>query len=98
MQIHRLILPLLLMAVTLQAEPAKEVKTFEAETDTMSMEELRSYMGREPDQVLTPHLWRYRGSWTNADTLESFNVVNLGFGMKTDSHKYGLVHYRWDNE
>lgn len=92
------IMALLATLVTLRAEPAKDVKQFEADTDTMSKEELKAYMGRGPDQELTPHLWRYRGNWTNSDTLESFNAVNLGFGMKTDSHKYGLVHYTWDNE
>ena len=83
--------------VTLSAEPAKEVKAFEAATDTMSKEEVRAYMGRGPDEELTPHLWRYRGSWTNADTLETFNTVDLAFGMLTNSHKYGVMRYMWDN-
>jgi len=98
MAIHGLIMISLAFGVKLQAEPAREIKQFEADTDTMSKEELKSYMGRGPDQELTPHLWRYQGNWTNSETLESFNVVNLGFGMKTDSHKYGLVHYTWDRE
>lgn len=89
---------LLFTAVTLWAEPATEVKAFEAATDTMSKEEVRSYMGRNPDEEITPHLWRYRGNWTNSETMDSYNVVNLGFGMKTDSHKYGVVHYTWDRE
>ena len=84
-------------SVTLRAEPSTEVKKFEADTDNMSKEEVRAYMQRGPDEELTPHLWRYRGSWTNSETMESFNVVNLGFGMLTDSHKYGLVHYTWGN-
>ena len=69
--------------VTLGAEPAKEVKAFEAATDTMSKEEVRAYMGRGPDEALTPHLWRYRGNWTNSETLETFNTVDLAFGMLT---------------
>lgn len=83
--------------VTLHAEPAKEVKTFEAQTDTLSQNEVRQYMGRGPDQEITPHLWRYRGSWTNSETLETFNTVDLAFGMLTDSHKYGVMRYNWDN-
>lgn len=89
---------LLFTAVTLRAEPATEVKAFEAATDTLSKEEVRSYMGRNPDEEITPHLWRYRGNWTNSETMDSYNVVDLGFGMKTDSHKYGVVHYTWDRE
>jgi len=84
-------------AVTLQADPATEVKTFEAQTDTLSKKEIREYMGRGPDEEITPHLWRYRGSWTNSDTLETFNTVDLAFGMLTDSHKYGVARYTWDN-
>ena len=84
-------------AVTLGAEPATDVKAFEAATDTMSKEEIREYMGRGPDEALTPHLWRYRGSWTNSATLETFNTVDLAFGMLTDSHKYGVMRYMWDN-
>lgn len=83
--------------VTLHAEPAKDVKKFENETDTLSKKEVREYMGREPDEEITPHLWRYRGSWTNSDTFETFNTVDLAFGMLTDSHKYGVVRYNWDN-
>ena len=83
--------------VTLGAEPATDVKAFEAATDTMSKEEVRQYMGRGPDQALTPHLWRYLGSWTNSETLEKFNTVDLAFGMLTDSHKYGVMRYTWDN-
>lgn len=89
---------LLFTAVTLRAEPATEVKAFEAATDTLSKEEVRNYMGRNPDEEITPHLWRYRGNWTNSETMDSYNVVDLGFGMKTDSHKYGVVHYTWDRE
>lgn len=83
--------------VTLLAEPATDVKAFEAATDTMTKEEVRGYMGRGPDEAITPHLWRYRGSWTNSETLERFNTVDLAFGMLTDSHKYGVVRYTWDN-
>ena len=83
--------------VTLGAEPATEVKSFEAATDTLSKQEVRAYMGRGPDQELTPHLWRYRGSWTNSETFERFNTVDLSFGMLTDSHKYGVMRYTWDN-
>ena len=83
--------------VTLGAEPAKDVKTFESQTDTLSKTEIREYMGRGPDQEITPHLWRYRGNWTNSETLETFNTVDIAFGMLTDSHKYGVVQYTWDN-
>ena len=95
---HQAILPFLLLAVTLQAEPAKEQKAFEAETDGMSKEEVRQYMGRAPDVAITPHLWRYRGTWTNSATMESFSSVDLAFGMLTDSHKYGVMRYNWDND
>ena len=94
---HVAILAFLASIVTLLAEPATEVKAFEAATDTMSKEEVRQYMGRGPDQALTPHLWRYLGSWTNSETLEKFNTVDLAFGMLTDSHKYGVMRYTWDN-
>ena len=87
----------LVSTVTLWAEPATDVKTFESQTDTLSQKEIREYMGRGPDQEITPHLWRYRGSWTNPDTLERFNTVDLAFGMLTDSHKYGVMRYTWDN-
>jgi hypothetical protein len=97
MRTHVFIMAFLASIVTLSAEPAKEVKPFEAATDTMSKEEVRAYMGRGPDEELTPHLWRYRGSWTNPDTLETFNTVDLAFGMLTNSHKYGVMRYMWDN-
>ena len=85
-----------LSVVTLAAEPAKEVKTFEAETDTLSKKEVREYMGRGPDEEITPHLWRYRGSWTNSESMDSYNTVDISFGMLTDSHKYGVVRCIWD--
>lgn len=85
-----------LLAVTLHAEPASEVKAFESDTDTMSKEEVVRYMGRRPDNEITPHLWRYMGSWTNSETMDSYNCVDLSFGMLTDSHKYGVMRYNWD--
>lgn len=94
---HLAIMAFLTSVVTLLAEPSNDVKSFEAATDTMSKEEVRQYMGRGPDQALTPHLWRYLGSWTNSETLEKFNTVDLAFGMLTDSHKYGVMRYTWDN-
>ena len=97
MKLHGWILALGGMAVTLWAEPSKDVKTFEADTDTLSQQEILQYMGRGPDARLTPHLWRYRGAWTNAQTMETFNTVDLAFGMLTDSHKYGVMSYNWDN-
>ncbi len=97
MPVHVAMMAFFAASVTLQAEPATEVKAFEAATDTMSKEEVRQYMGRGPDEALTPHLWRYRGSWTNSETLETFNTVDLAFGMLTDSHKYGVMRYMWDN-
>ena len=84
------------LAVTLHAEPATEVKAFESDTDTMSKEEVVRYMGRRPDNEITPHLWRYMGSWTNSETMDSYNCVDLSFGMLTDSHKYGVMRYNWD--
>ena len=97
MRRHLPILAFFLATVTLGAEPAKDTKAFEAATDTMSKEEVRKYMGRGPDQAITPHLWRYLGSWTNSETFETFNTVDLAFGMLTDSHKYGVMRYTWDN-
>ena len=94
---HLAIMAFFLATVTLQTEPSKDIKSFEAATDTMSKEEVREYMGRGPDEALTPHLWRYRGSWTNSETLETFNTVDLAFGMLTNSHKYGVMRYTWDN-
>jgi len=90
------ILAVLFWAVTLHAEPASEVKKFEADTDCMSKEEVVRYMGRRPDNEITPHLWRYMGSWTNSETMDSYNCVDLSFGMLTDSHKYGVMRYNWD--
>jgi hypothetical protein len=97
MSSHFAIMAFFFAIVTLRAEPSSDVKSFEAATDTMSKEEVRQYMGRGPDQALTPHLWRYRGNWTNSETLEKFNTVDLAFGMLTDSHKYGVMRYMWDN-
>jgi len=94
---HFGIMAFLAATVTLWAEPAKDVKNFESQTDTLSKREIREYMGRGPDEEITPHLWRYRGNWTNPDTLETFNTVDLAFGMLTDSHKYGVMRYTWDN-
>ena len=90
------ILALLFLAVTLHAQPATEVKRFESDTDCMSKEEVVRYMGRRPDNEITPHLWRYLGSWTNSETMDSYNCVDLSFGMLTDSHKYGVMRYNWD--
>lgn len=89
-------LSLVLFSVTLRAEPASEVKRFESDTDCMSKEEVVRYMGRRPDDEITPHLWRYTGSWTNSETMDSYNCVDLSFGMLTDSHKYGVMRYNWD--
>ena len=98
MQAYFVFLAFCLFAAPLSAEPAKEVKQFEADTDTMSKEEVKAYMGRGPDEQITPHVWRYQGSWTNAATMEDFNTVDISFGMLTDSHKYGVVRYTWDNK
>lgn len=92
------ILAVAFLAVTLHAEPASEVKRFESDTDCMSKEEVVRYMGRRPDNEITPHLWRYSGSWTNAETMDSYNCVDLAFGMLTDSHKYGVMRYNWDTQ
>ena len=94
---HILIVAFFSTVVTLAAEPSSDVQAFEAATDTMTKEEVRQYMGRGPDQAITPHLWRYRGNWTNSETLERFNTVDLAFGMLTNSHKYGVMRYTWDN-
>ena len=97
MKWHLHILVYFLAIVTVWAEPSSEVKAFEAATDAMSKEEVLQYMGRGPDQQISPHLWRYRGSWTNSETFEKFNTVDIAFGMLTDSHKYGVMRYTWDN-
>ena len=90
------VLAIALTSVTLHAEPASDVKSFEADTDCMSKEEVVRYMGRRPDNEVTPHLWRYLGKWTNSETMDSYNCVDLSFGMLTDSHKYGVMRYNWD--
>ena len=98
MQVQLVTMVLCLLSATIPAEPAKEVKQFEADTDTMSKEEVKAYMGRGPNEQITPHVWRYQGSWTNPATMEDFNTVDISFGMLTDSHKYGVVRYNWDNK
>lgn len=84
------------MVVTLLAQTAVEVKKFESDTRCLSKDEVRSYMGRGPDVEITPHLWRYQGSWTNSATMDAYNTVDISFGTLTDSHKYGVMEYNWD--
>ncbi len=87
-----------LLTVTLHAEPANEKLRFESDTNGMSKEEVKMYMGRDPDQEITPHLWRYSGNWSSkkfGEGMDTYNTVDLSFGMLTDSHKYGVTGYYW---
>jgi hypothetical protein len=98
MKFHHLFLSFLFTIVTLNAGPATEKVAFESDTRCMTKEELKEYMGRGPDESITPHLWRYSGSWTStkfSDGMETFNTVDISFGMLTDSHKYGVMEYTW---
>ena len=98
MKRHILILATLLTSVTLLAEPATEKMQFESDTNSMSKAEVKMYMGRDPDEVITPHLWRYSGNFTSkkfGEGMDSYNTVDITFGMLTDSHKYGVVGYTW---
>jgi len=95
---HLLFLSILLTCVTLLAEPATEKMQFESDTNSMSKEEVKMYMGRDPDLLITPHLWRYSGNWTSkkfGEGMDTYNTVDLTFGMLTDSHKYGVTGYTW---
>ena len=98
MSAHILLLSFLLTFVTLHAEPATEKMQFESDTNSMSKEEVKMYMGRDPDQVITPHLWRYSGSWSSkkfGEGMDTYNTLDISFGMLTDSHKYGVTGYYW---
>jgi hypothetical protein len=98
MKLHLLFLSILLTCVTLLAEPATEKTQFESDTNSMSKEEVKMYMGRDPDQLITPHLWRYSGNWTSkkfGEGMDTYNTVDITFGMLTDSHKYGVTGYTW---
>jgi len=98
MKSHLLFLSILLTCVTLLAEPATEKMQFESDTNSMSKEEVKMYMGRDPDQVITPHLWRYSGNWSSkkfGEGMDTYNTVDITFGMLTDSHKYGVTGYTW---
>ena len=93
-----IILSLLVCLTTIHAEPANEKLRFESDTNSMSKEEVKMYMGRDPDQVITPHLWRYSGNWTSkkdGEGMDTYNTVDITFGMLTDSHKYGVTGYTW---
>jgi len=98
MKIHHLFLSFLFTVVTLNAGPATEKVAFESDTRCMTKEEVKEYMGRGPDVSLTPHLWRYSGSWTSTafgEGMDTYNTVDISFGMLTDSHKYGVMGYTW---
>ena len=98
MKRHLLFLSILFTCVTLLAEPATEKMQFESDTNGMSKEEVKMYMGRDPDQVITPHLWRYSGNWSSkkfGEGMDTYNTVDITFGMLTDSHKYGVTGYTW---
>jgi hypothetical protein len=95
---HLLFLSFLLTCVTLHAGPATEKVAFESDTRCMTKEEVKEYMGRGPDESITPHLWRYSGSWTSTvfgEGMSTYNTVDISFGMLTDSHKYGVMEYTW---
>jgi hypothetical protein len=98
MKTHLLFLSFLLTCVTLHAVPATEKVAFESDTRCMTKEEVKEYMGRGPDVSITPHLWRYSGNWTSTkfgEGMDSYNTVDISFGMLTDSHKYGVMEYTW---
>jgi len=93
-----ILLSLFLGLSAIHAEPANEKVRFESDTNSMSKEEVKMYMGRDPDQMITPHLWRYSGNWTSTkfgEGMDTYNTVDLTFGMLTDSHKYGVTGYTW---
>ena len=93
-----ILLSLFLGLTAIHAEPATEKMQFESDTNSMSKEEVKMYMGRDPDQLITPHLWRYTGNWTSkkfGEGMDTYNTVDLTFGMLTDSHKYGVTGYTW---
>jgi len=93
-----ILLSLFLGLTAIHAEPANEKVRFESDTNNMSKEEVKMYMGRDPDQLITPHLWRYSGNWTSTkfgEGMDTYNTVDLTFGMLTDSHKYGVTGYTW---
>jgi hypothetical protein len=93
-----ILLSLFLGLSAIHAEPANEKVRFESDTNSMSKEEVKMYMGRDPDQLITPHLWRYSGNWTSTkfgEGMDTYNTVDLTFGMLTDSHKYGVTGYTW---
>ncbi|NBS88015.1 MAG: hypothetical protein EBS60_08040 [Verrucomicrobia bacterium] len=93
-----ILLSLFLGLTAIHAEPANEKVRFESDTNSMSKEEVKMYMGRDPDQMITPHLWRYSGNWTSTkfgEGMDTYNTVDLTFGMLTDSHKYGVTGYTW---
>ena len=95
---HLLVLSFLLSCVTLHAGPATEKVAFESDTRCMTKEEVKEYMGRGPDVSITPHLWRYSGSWTSTkfgEGMDTYNTVDISFGMLTDSQKYGVMEYAW---
>ena len=98
MQNHLLFLSFLLSCVTLHAGPATEKVAFESDTRCMTKEEVKEYMGRGPDVSITPHLWRYSGTWTSTkfgEGMDTYNTVDISFGMLTDSQKYGVMEYTW---
>jgi hypothetical protein len=93
-----ILISLFLGLTAIHAEPATEKMQFESDTNSMSKEEVKMYMGRDPDQVITPHLWRYSGNWSSkkfGEGMDTYNTVDITFGMLTDSHKYGVVGYTW---
>ena len=93
-----ILISLFLGLTAIHAEPATEKMQFESDTNSMSKEEVKMYMGRDPDQLITPHLWRYTGNWTSTkfgEGMDTYNTVDLTFGMLTDSHKYGVTGYTW---
>jgi hypothetical protein len=93
-----ILLSLFLGLTAIHAEPANEKVRFESDTNSMSKEEVKMYMGRDPDQLITPHLWRYSGNWTSTkfgEGMDTYNTVDITFGMLTDSHKYGVTGYTW---
>lgn len=42
--------------------------------------EVKALMERKPDEAGNPAVWTYRGSWTDLDSEQEFNRVDISFG------------------
>jgi hypothetical protein len=75
MKPHLLFLSILLTCVTLLAEPSTEKMQFESDTNCMTKAEVKMYMGRDPDEVITPHLWRYSGTGAQRSLGKEWTLI-----------------------